>query len=459
MILLKIGSVFWLGFNPHLSLTRMSQVYGDIITITFGSYTSITLNSIESVRETLVKHSRVYAGRPQLYSFTEVRAGLGILFIDFCPKYERERKLTIRSLHRTFYQANNLDGILTSSATQLLAEFRKHQEEPFNPKFLLRLLATNIILKSFFDVDFEFAGEEPMEVVQSVEDFTKSTSPLNLCDIIPCIRRLPVCNFTEMKRLFQEFVDMHERFFARTKPSRKAGFPRNVTDALLDNLELYNKGVTEDEAKISEKDLVYILADLVGAAFETIANTLSWALMFVAAHPECQTVLQSELDAVVGRSRLPCLNDRDSLPNVNAALHEVLRMSCVVPISLPHSTMQRTQLRGYEIPKGTFVFINLWAINHDPKHWTSPHEFNPRRFLDDNGNFVPPKNRSFLPFSTGGRSCLGERLARDEIFVFFAAILQGFRLRLTSNDNEMDFNGVLGLSLAPKPYILQVEER
>ena len=451
--------MFWLGFNPHISLTRMSQVYGDIITITFGSYTAITLNSIESVRETLVKHSRVYAGRPQVYSVSEVRAGLGILFIDFCPKYERERKLTIRSLHRTFYQTDNLDSMLTTSATQLIAEFRKYEGRPFNPKFLLRLLATNIVLKCFFDADFEFGGEESMEVVQNIDDFTKSTSAVNLSDIIPWIQKLPVCNFSEMKKLFQEFIDMHQRFFARTKPSRRAGFPRNVTDALLDNLELYNKGVTEDEAKISEKDLVCILADLVGAAFETIANTLSWALMFVAAHPEWQTVLQSELDAVVGRSRLPCLKDRDLLPNVNAALHEVLRMSCVVPLSLPHSTMQKTELRGFLIPKGTFVFVNIWAIHHDPKHWTSPHKFNPRRFLDDNGNFVPPKNRSFLPFSTGGRSCIGERLARDEIFVFFAAILQGFRLSLTSNDNEMDFNGELQLTLSPKPYLLQVEER
>ena len=151
--------MFWLGFNPHISLTRMSQVYGDIITITFGSYTAITLNSIESVRETLVKHSRVYAGRPQVYSVSEVRAGLGILFIDFCPKYERERKLTIRSLHRTFYQTDNLDSMLTTSATQLIAEFRKYEGRPFNPKSLLRLLATNIVLKCFFDADFEFGGE------------------------------------------------------------------------------------------------------------------------------------------------------------------------------------------------------------------------------------------------------------------------------------------------------------
>lgn len=435
----------------------MSRVYGDIITITFGSYTSIVLNSIESVRETLVKHSRVYAGRPQLYSLTKVRAGLGILFIDFCPKYERQRKLTIRSLHRSFYQTNQLDSILANEATKLLNEFSKYQEKPFNPKSFLRLVAANIILKSFFDADFEFSGDEPMKVVHMVDEFTKTSSPVNISDLIPWLQKLPIGNFTKIKKMFQEFIDMHQRFFSQTKAKRKVDFPRSVTDALLDNLETYNKTLTDQESRITEKDLVYILADLVGAAFETIANTLSWALMFIAAHPDWQIVLQSELDAVVGKHRLPCLNDRDRLPNVNAALYEVLRMSCVVPISLPHSTTQRVRLRDFDIPKGTFVFVNLWAIHHDPKYWTSPYEFNPRRFLDENGEFVIPKHQSFLPFSTGGRSCLGERLAKDEIFVFFAAILQRFRLRLASNN--LDFNGEYLLTLSPKPYQIQVEER
>ena len=455
-----LGSLFWLGFNPHLSLTKLSRKYGDIFTITFGSYNSIVLNSIESVRETLVKQSRAYGGRPQLYSFTEVRAGLGILFIDQTPKYERQRKLTIRSLHRTFYEAKNLDAILNAEALKLLGEFRKFQGEPLQPKKLLRLLAANIILKSFFDLDFEFNAPEANEVVDMVEDFTKNSSPVNLSDIIPWLQIFPIGDFSKMRKIFEDFVGMHERFYNATKRNRVPGHPRSLTDALLDNLPLYNK-VTEGAGseRITEKDLVYVLADLVGAAFETIANTLSWALMLVAAHPDWQVVLQSEIDSVVGKDRLPSLNDRDKLPTVNAALYEVLRMSCVVPISLPHTTTQDTQLRDYNIPKGTFVFVNLWGIHHDPRHWKAPYEFNPRRFLQSNGNFFVPKHESFIPFSTGGRSCLGERLAKDELFVFLAAIIQRFHLRLVQNENANDFNGEYRLSLAPKPYLLQIKER
>jgi cytochrome P450 len=451
--------LFWLGFNPHLSLTKLSERYGDIFTITFGSYNSIVLNSIESVRETLVKRSRVYGGRPQLYSFTEVRGGLGILFIDQTPKYERQRKLAIRSLHRTFYETKNLDAVLRKEALKLLCEFKKLQNEPFHPKGLLRLLAANLILKSFFDLDFEFDGPEAMEVVEMVEDFTKNTSPVNLSDIVPCLQMLPIGDFSKMRKMFQDFVGMHERFYNSTTQSRVPGEPRSLTDALLDNLPLYNKGAMDAGSEITEKDLVYVLADLVGAAFETIANTLSWALMFVAAHPDWQNVLQSEMDDVVGKNRLPSLEDREKLPTLNATLYEVLRMSCVVPVSLPHSTTQDIQLREYNIPKGTFVFVNLWGIHHDPRHWEAPYEFNPRRFLDSKGSFFLPKHESFIPFSTGGRSCLGEKLAKDEIFIFLAAIIQRFQLRVVNNENVNDFNGEYRLTLAPKPYQLTVNER
>ena len=406
-----------------------------------------------------MKKSKVYGGRPQLYSFTEVRAGLGILFIDQTPKYERQRKLAIRSLHRTFYETKNLDAILNKEALKLLSEFRKLGNEPFHPKCLLRLLAANIILKSFFDLDFEFNGSEANEVVEMVEDFTKNTSPVNMSDIVPWLQMLPIGDFSKMRKMFQDFVGMHERFYISTTRSRVPGQPRSLTDALLDNLPLYNKGATDAGSEITEKDIVFVLADLVGAAFETIANTLSWALMLVAAHPDWQVVLQSEIDGVVGKDRLPSLEDKNQLPTLNAALYEVLRMSCVVPISLPHSTTQDTHLREYNIPKGTFVFVNLWGIHHDPKYWEAPYEFNPRRFLDSNGNFFVPRHESFIPFSTGGRSCLGEKLAKDEIFVFFAAIVQRFQLHLVNNENVDDFNGEYRLTLAPKPYKLQIKER
>ena len=82
----------------------------------------------------------------------------------------------------------------------------------------------------------------------------------------------------------------------------------------------------------------------------------------MAAHPEVQKRAQAELDAVVGPNRLPEFEDQDSLPYICALTKELLRWRTVVPLSIPHRSMQDDEYRGYLIPKGSLVFSNLWSV-------------------------------------------------------------------------------------------------
>ena len=58
-------------------------------------------------------------------------------------------------------------------------------------------------------------------------------------------------------------------------------------------------------------------------------------------------------------------------------------------------------------------------------HWPEGKEFRPERFLDNKGDVV--KDAHFIPFSVGKRQCLGETLAKTELFLFFTALVQQFR--------------------------------
>ncbi|XP_031824875.1 cytochrome P450 2J2 isoform X2 [Sarcophilus harrisii] len=198
----------------------------------------------------------------------------------------------------------------------------------------------------------------------------------------------------------------------------------------------------------SEKNLVFCTLDLFFAGTETTSTTLRWALLYMALYPEIQGKIQEEIDRVIGQSRQPTMADKENMPYTNAAVHEVQRMGDILPFNVPRMAAFDTTLAGYHVPKGTIVLINLTALHRDPKEWATPETFNPEHFLE-NGQFK--KRESFLPFSMGKRVCLGEQLARAELFIFFTSLLQKFTVQPPPNTQlSLDFR--FGLTISPVPY-------
>uniref|UniRef100_A0A3Q4IFJ7 Uncharacterized protein n=1 Tax=Neolamprologus brichardi TaxID=32507 RepID=A0A3Q4IFJ7_NEOBR len=102
-----------------------------------------------------------------------------------------------------------------------------------------------------------------------------------------------------------------------------------------------------------------------------------------------------------------------------------IRLSNIVPMAIPHRTSRDVSLHGYFIKEGTTVFPLLTSVLYDESEWENPFTFNPSHFLDQEGKFV--RRDAFMSFSAGRRVCLGEGLARMEIFLFFTSLLQHFR--------------------------------
>ncbi|XP_072040994.1 cytochrome P450 2U1-like [Amphiura filiformis] len=135
---------------------------------------------------------------------------------------------------------------------------------------------------------------------------------------------------------------------------------------------------------------------------------------------------------------------------------EVQRYATLAPLGVPHEVVDDTFLQGYAIPKGAIILANIWAIHHDPEVWTNPEEFRPERFLDDEGNICQPKE--YMPFSVGLRKCVGENLAKKELFIVFSSLLHRFTFK-TPPGVETSLEGTLGASFVPKPYEIIVINR
>ncbi|KAI8495187.1 cytochrome P450 2 sub U member 1 [Branchiostoma belcheri] len=162
--------------------------------------------------------------------------------------------------------------------------------------------------------------------------------------------------------------------------------------------------------------------------------------------------VQQELDAVVGEG-LPALSHRSQLPYVNACLLEVMRIRPIGPLLIPRATTQTVKGQEYEIPSGPQVLSNLYSLHMDPAYWPDPDRFDPRRFLDSEGNVIN-NPESFMPFGGGRRVCIGEQLSRMELFLFFSTLLQSFTFMTPEGATTPSTDGVFHITLRPHPFKL-----
>ncbi|XP_035829009.1 cytochrome P450 1A5-like [Aplysia californica] len=226
---------------------------------------------------------------------------------------------------------------------------------------------------------------------------------------------------------------------------------RDVTDCLI-KATIQTPQEEKEAVGLTDEHILTTVQELIGAGFDTIASTLQWAVLYMMSYPDIQEKVHSEIVSQIGQVRPPTLSDLPNLPMTEATLLEVLRHSCIFPFALPHSTTKDTELDGYAIPKDTLVFVNLWSVSRDAEFFQDPEKFDPSRFLDVSGSVIDKaKADFFLPFGAGRRKCPGEQLARMELFMFFARLLQKCEMRTPKGDNPI-IDSKYGLTLKPVDF-------
>ncbi|XP_072305052.1 cytochrome P450 2K4-like [Eucyclogobius newberryi] len=170
-------------------------------------------------------------------------------------------------------------------------------------------------------------------------------------------------------------------------------------------------------------------------------------------YPHIQDQVREEIIRVIGAREVQ-LEDRKDLPFTDAVIHETQRIGNIAPIALPHKTSQDITFKGHFIKKGTTVYPLLASVLYDESEWEKPHSFCPDHFLHKDGKFR--KRDAFMPFSAGRRICLGEGLARMELFIFFVTLMQCFRFTAPPGvtEEELSISAHGGMASHPMPHTL-----
>ncbi|RXN20854.1 cytochrome P450 2F2-like protein [Labeo rohita] len=258
-----------------------------------------------------------------------------------------------------------------------------------------------------------------------------------LYEIAPVLRIFPL----PFRKAFQYFGVINNHILKvvdEHKKSRVTGEPRDLIDCYLEEIEKR----ADQRTTFDDSQMAILLFDLFAAGTETTSSTLRTITFYLMTHTHIQEQCQREIDEVLGDREHVTFEDRNAMPYVQAVIHEGQRFGDVVPLGLFHTATTDTQLRGYNIPKGTIIIPYLSSALREESQWKFPHEFNPQNFLNDKGEFVKPD--AFMPFSVGPRMCLGENLARMELFLILVTVLRRFRLVWPEDAGEPDFKLTFG---------------
>ncbi|CAI5443701.1 unnamed protein product [Caenorhabditis angaria] len=209
----------------------------------------------------------------------------------------------------------------------------------------------------------------------------------------------------------------------------------------------------EDVGFFDDLQLQMLLLDLFFAGMETTVTTLKWAFLLVAKNPSIQKRVQEELDQLGEISQIS-LAEKTRLPLTQATINEIQRIANILPFNLLRTVGISTKIDGFSFEKGDLIIPQVSILMNDPEIFDEPHIFNPDRFLDENYNVK--KIEEFLPFSIGRRQCLGESLAKAELFLVFANLLKNFEIRV---EDTVSMERVLGLTVSPPVYKCELRRR
>ncbi|XP_070574474.1 steroid 17-alpha-hydroxylase/17,20 lyase-like isoform X2 [Ptychodera flava] len=421
-----IGSLGDLAKDPVSAITDLAKKYGDIYSLKVGRQQIVVLNNIELVREALVRKQNAFAGRPGIYSFDLFSEGReDIVFGKFTPKWKSLRKIAHQAI-RNYASGHKLENLVTKEAfPRLKKAITDKNGTPFNPQPLLLLLVSNVMATMCFGHKYEVDDPEFKEILNFVKGLDESFGQGLVADFISIFRYIPTRALRMFKQNINYWLMMIQSKVDDHKMKMREGNVSDLIDDIL-TIQAEAQAAGEDQADLlTDVNVRQAVSDVFGAGIGTTINTLNWSVAYLVNYPDVQLKVQKEIDDVIGQGRLPMLSDKGKLPYCEAVIHEVMRIRTVVPVGVPRETVENTSVGGYNIPKGTQIWINLWKLHMDENFWKAPETFRPERFLDDDGKALP-KQDSFLPFSAGRRVCVGEVLAKNEMLLIFVCLFQQF---------------------------------
>ncbi|KAL1471292.1 hypothetical protein MTO96_023747 [Rhipicephalus appendiculatus] len=463
---------------PLEQLDALAEEYGPVFMFRLLGKDYVHLGSYSAIREAYVKLGDCFVGRPR--DSTAMGYLLDHQGISNSEGHEwtEHRRFVLHTLRDFCFGKLSVLDRVQDAAHRLVGRVAAQGGRPFDPEPLIFEAVVATMAGLLFDVEYEDeqgaainasssaaprADDKSNENEQQqtdggavpADDATKAderrdvspaeaedeanlarlvrlvakATPLLNNDVLPqlwtCASPVELSpGFSELQRLKRELDDFLERMIADHEPS-------------LDELKT-------------------ICVDLLVSGTASSVAQLCWTLKLLARHPQCQRRCQDEMDAVLASAdQLGSVFSKDNLPFTEACLLESARFASVHMVAAPRTNVEEASVCGFRVPAGSRVLANLWLAHRDTGFWREPHRFDPTRFLAEDGR--PERKDAFLPFGLGKRVCIGESLAKTQMFVFVTELLKRFTFTLPEEfaTQDLSFRPSQGTLRFAEPFHLR----
>ncbi|XP_035258816.1 cytochrome P450 2K1-like isoform X3 [Anguilla anguilla] len=450
-----LGNLLLLDLKQlHLSLCELSKKYGSVFTIYLGPKKVVVLAGYKTVKQALVNYAEEFGDREISPIFREALQGHGVLFSNG-NSWKEMRRFSLTNLRDFGMGKRGSEEKIIEESRSLIEVFENFKGEPFNTAQPVNYCVSNIISAIVYGTRFDYADPAFQKMVDRTGENIHlcGSAEILLYNMFPWLRWCCGWWLVNRTQIFKNDGYNLEEIMGLVQGLRDTLNSQDLRGFVDSFLDRQQEESDQPGSYYHNNNLKFTIYNLFAAGTDTTATTLRWGLLLMAKYPHIQDQVQEELSRVIG-DREPRVEDRRNLPYTDAVIHEIQRLANIVPMSLPHTTSCDVTFQGHFIKKGTTVVPLLTSVLQDEEEWETPHSFNPGHFLDEKGCFI--KRDAFMPFSAGRRACLGESLARMELFLFFTFLLQRFRFTPPPgvSKDELDLTPSVGFTLSPSPHLL-----
>ncbi|KAG2681434.1 hypothetical protein I3760_11G144400 [Carya illinoinensis] len=447
-----VGYLPFVGTELHTKFQQLSGIYGPIYKVWLGNKMSVVISSPSLVKEVVRDHDAIFSNRDtNIVARTVTYGGADIALALNSPSWKMLRKIFVREM----LSPSNLDNTFALRREEIRNTIRNVYDKK-GTHIDIGDLAFVTVMNATMNMLWggTLRGEEGAkfgaEFKHIFAELVMILGKLNVSDLFPALACFDLQGIGKKAKRISETVDrvldyvIDKQIKSLAKAKKEGMTNTGQKDFLQVLLELRERD--DGAPSMSMTQIKALVFDIVIGTTDTTTTMSEWVMARLLKYPEIMRKVTEELTEIVGLDNLVEESHLPKLHYLEAVIKETFRLHPSSPFLLLRAPTESSIIGGYHVPKGSSIYLHIWAIQRDPKYWDNPLEFKPQRFLNNGYGSLDYSGNNFkyLPFGSGRRICAGLALGERTLKYILASLLHSYEWKLPQG-SKIEFSDIFGI--------------